>query len=108
VPLSPVAASLAKVVRGAEPEGLLKNVLSQCEREFRSNLVGFIQNCVGPALVARGLAEPKRARFLALVPYDSFVLTMPARRRRRGCRTSSARSARFRASSPATPLWWFR
>lgn len=76
VPLPPVAASLAKVVRGAEPEGLLKNVLSQCKREFRSNLVGFIQNCVGPALVARGLAEPKRARFLALVPYDSFALTM--------------------------------
>jgi hypothetical protein len=76
VPLPPVAASLVKVVRGAEPEGLLKNVLSQCEREFRRNLVGFILNCVGPAMVARGLAEPKRARFLGLVPYDSFVLTM--------------------------------
>lgn len=74
-PLPPVAASLVKTVRAAEPDGLLKTVLGQCEREFRRTLVGFIQDCLGPALVARGLAEPKRARFLGLVPYDSFALT---------------------------------
>lgn len=73
--LPPVAASLVKTVRGAEADGLLKAVLGQCAQEYRRSLVGFIQNCVGPALVARGLAEPKRARFLGLVPYDSFVLT---------------------------------
>lgn len=74
-PLPPVAASLVKVVRAAEPDGLLTKVLGQCEREYRRTLVGFIQNCVGPALVARGLAEPKRKRFLGLLPYDTFALT---------------------------------
>jgi len=74
-PLPPVAASLVKVVRAAEPDGLLKNVLRQCQHEYRRTLVGFIEDCVGPALVARGLAAPKRARALGLFPYDSFVLT---------------------------------
>lgn len=73
--LPPVAASLVKVVRAAEPEGLLKTVLGQCQREYRRTLVGFMQNCVGPALVARGLAAPTRKRFLGLVPYDTFALT---------------------------------
>jgi len=74
-PLPPVAASLVKVVRAAEPDGLLRAVLRQCQREYRQTLNGFIQGYVGPALVARGLAEPKRARVLGLFPYDSFALT---------------------------------
>ncbi len=75
-PLPPVAASLVKVVRAAEPEGLLKDVLRQCAHAYRRTLVGFIRDCVGPALVTRGLAAPKRARILGLVPYDSFALTV--------------------------------
>ena len=74
-PLPPVAASLVKMVRAAEPDGLLANVLGQCAHEYRRTLIGFIQECVGPALVARGLAAPKRARLLCLFPYDTFALT---------------------------------
>lgn len=74
-PLPPVAASLVKVVRAAEPDGLLRDVLRQCAHEYRRTLVGFIHDCVGPALVARGLAAPRRARLLGLFPYDSFALT---------------------------------
>jgi hypothetical protein len=74
-PLPPVAASLVKVVRGAEPDGLIKNVLRQCRREYRRTLIGFIKDCVGPALVARGLAAPTRARALGIFPYNSFAPT---------------------------------
>jgi len=74
-PLPPVAASLVKVVRGAEPDGLLTAVLSECQGEYGKTLPRFIRNCVGPALVARGLAVPMRKRALGIFPYDSFALT---------------------------------
>ena len=74
-PLPPVAASLVKIVQAAEPDGLLGAVLRQCGREYRGTFTGFILGCVGPALVARGLAEPQRKRMLGLIFYDSFALT---------------------------------
>lgn len=74
--LPPVAASLVKVVRRAEPDGRVKDVLAHCGQQYRRTLVGFIQDCLGPALVARGLAEPRRRRILGLLPYDSFALTV--------------------------------
>lgn len=73
--LSPLAQSFVRVVGAAAPDGLLKHVLGQAEREYGRTLVGLIQKYVGPALIARGLAEPKRRRVLGLFPYDSFALT---------------------------------
>ena len=74
-PLPPVAASLVKVVRATEPGGVLGVVLRQCKREYRQTLTGFIKDCVGPALVARGLAAPKHARAIGIFPYNTFELT---------------------------------
>jgi hypothetical protein len=70
-----VAESLVKTVRGAEPQGLIKDVLAQCRREYGGNLLGVMQNCLGPALVARGLAEPYRRRILGLFPVAGFRRT---------------------------------
>jgi len=73
--LPPVAASLVGVVRGAEPGGLIKDVLAQCYREYGRTLMGIMQNCLGPALVGRGLAEPYRRRFLGIFPVAIFRRT---------------------------------
>jgi uncharacterized membrane protein YgcG len=73
--LPPVAASLVRVVRGAEPRGLIKDVLAQCHREYGRTLMGIMQDCLGPALVARGLAEPYRRRILGVFSVASFRRT---------------------------------
>ena len=76
-PLPPVAASLIKMVRAAEPDGDLKTVLRQCHIDYHQTLSGFIKDCVGPALVGRGLAVRMRRRALGIFPYNSFALTPP-------------------------------
>jgi hypothetical protein len=73
--LPPVAASLVKIARAAEPDGLIKDVLRHAGREYGRTLMGFMQNCLGPALATRDLAEPYRPRFLGLAPFDSFRRT---------------------------------
>jgi hypothetical protein len=73
--LPPLAASLVKVVRGAEPQSNIREVLRQCEREYRRTLTDFVLKHLGPALAARGLAEPYRRRLLGLVPVDAFRRT---------------------------------
>jgi hypothetical protein len=74
-PLPPVAASLIKMVRAAEPDGVLNTVLRHCHIDYHQTLSGFIKDCIGPALAARGLAAPIRARALRIFPYNSFALT---------------------------------
>jgi hypothetical protein len=73
--LPPVAASLVQVVRSAQPEGLIPQVLRQCQRAYRSTLSDFVLKHLGPALAARGLAEPYRRRLLGLIPVDAFRRT---------------------------------
>jgi hypothetical protein len=74
-PLPPVAASLISMVRAAEPDGDLKTVLRHCHIDYHQTLSGFIKDCIGPALVARGLAVSERARALGIFPYNRFVCT---------------------------------
>ena len=73
--LPPIAASLVAVVRAAEPGGQMRDVLRQAMRNYGRTLVGFVQDVVGPALVARGLAAPRRSRVLGLFPLTRFYRT---------------------------------
>jgi hypothetical protein len=73
--LPPIAASLVAVVRAAEPDGRMRDVLRQAMRAYGRTLVGFVQDVVGPALVARGLAETRRSRVLGLLPLIRFYRT---------------------------------
>jgi hypothetical protein len=73
--LPPVAASLVSMVRSAEPGGLIKDVVRQCQRTYQRTLAGFIRDYVGPALMARGLAEPSRRRVLGIFSFASFART---------------------------------
>jgi hypothetical protein len=50
-------------------------VLKQAMRAYRRTLVGFVFDGIGPALVARGLAETRHRRLLGLIPSDSLHLT---------------------------------
>ncbi len=73
--LPPVAASLVKVVRATEPDGLMRDVVKQSMREYGSALLGFVQTIVAPALIARGLAEKQTSRILGLLPRTRYVRT---------------------------------
>ncbi len=73
--LPPVAASLVQVVRRGAPRGLIKDVLAQCRREYGRTLLGIMHGYLGPALVARGLAEPYRRRILGIFSVASFART---------------------------------
>jgi len=71
--LPPLTASLIGVVNAAAPrDGVIGEVLKQAMRAYRRTLVGFVLDGVGPALVARGLAEMRHRRLLGLIPNDSF------------------------------------
>jgi hypothetical protein len=70
---APIASSLVRVVRGAEPDGLMKNIVAQSRREFGSRLLGFVQDRVIPSLVGRGLAEKRDKRLLGFIPTHVFV-----------------------------------
>jgi hypothetical protein len=72
---SPLAESLIKVVRGAEPRGLIQDVLAQCRREYGRTLLGFVESYLVPTLVARGLAEPYRRRILGIFSVAGFIRT---------------------------------
>jgi hypothetical protein len=73
--LTPIAESLLRVVRAAEPAGRMADIVKQSMREYGRALIGFVQNHVGPALVRRGLAEVQRTRLLGLIPTTRFVRT---------------------------------
>lgn len=74
--LTPLTASLVGVVAAAAPrDGVIGEVMKQAMRAYRRTLVGFVLDGVGPALVARGLAEMRQRRLLGLIPLDSFHLT---------------------------------
>jgi hypothetical protein len=66
--LPPIAASLVKIVRAAEPNGLMKDIVRKWLREYGNALFGFVRDYVGPALAARGLAERRRVRLLGIIP----------------------------------------
>jgi hypothetical protein len=72
---TPIAESLLRVVRAAEPAGLMADIVKQSMRQYGRTLVGFVQDYVGPALVQRGLAEVQRTRLLGLIPTTRFVRT---------------------------------
>jgi hypothetical protein len=74
-PLAPIAASLVEVVRAAEPDGRMRDVLRQAMHAYGRTLVGFVQDVVGPALVTRGLAEQRQSRVLGLFPLTRFYCT---------------------------------
>ncbi|HEY1797746.1 MAG TPA: hypothetical protein VGG57_16665 [Stellaceae bacterium] len=72
----PLTASLVGVVNAAAPrDGVIAEVLKQAMRAYRRTLVGFVLDGVGPALVARGLAETRHRRLFGLIPLDAFHLT---------------------------------
>jgi hypothetical protein len=74
--LPPLTASLVSVVNAASTrDGVIGEVLKQAMRAYRRTLVGFVLEGVGPALVARGLAEARHRRLLGLIPHTSFHLT---------------------------------
>ncbi|HTQ35260.1 MAG TPA: hypothetical protein VMI30_13920 [Stellaceae bacterium] len=73
--LPPIARSLVRVVRAAEPDGLMKNVVKQSIRAYGRTLLGFAQNFVIPSLVARGLAERRQSRLLGFIPLTRFYRT---------------------------------
>jgi hypothetical protein len=74
--LPPVTASLVGVVNAAAArDGVIGEVLKQAMRAYRRTLVGFVLDGIGPALIARGLAETRRRRLLGLIPSDVLQLT---------------------------------
>lgn len=74
--LPPVTASLVGVVSAAAPrDGVIGEVLKQAMRVYRRTLVGFVYDGIGPALVARGLAEMRRRRLLGFIPSDVLSRT---------------------------------
>ena len=73
--LPPIAASLMRVVRAAEPTGSMFHVVAQSRREYGRSLNGFVKDYVMPSLVGRGLAEERPARLLGLFPTTRFVRT---------------------------------
>src|SRR5262249_19189050 len=57
-PRSRVAASLLRVVRAvAANDGAMADLVKESVREYGSGFYGFVNRCVSPVLVARGLAE---------------------------------------------------
>jgi hypothetical protein len=73
--LPPVAASLVKITQIAAPGGLMADIVGQTGYEYGRSFAGFVRNLVGPALVARGLAERRVSRLLGLVPLTRFHRT---------------------------------
>ena len=72
---TPIAASLIKVVRAAEPRGLMRDVLKQSTREYGVALTGFALNLVLPSLIRRGLAVEQKTRWLGLWPWTRYFRT---------------------------------
>jgi hypothetical protein len=74
-PLPPIADSLVKVARTAEPQGLMKDVVRHGRRKYGNNLFAFARDNVCPALAQRGLAEKRRLRLLGLIPTSRYERT---------------------------------
>jgi hypothetical protein len=73
--LPSIAASLVRITQSAAPGGLMSDIVAQAGREYGRSFAGFVRNLVGPALVARGLAELRKSRLLGLVPLTRFHQT---------------------------------
>jgi hypothetical protein len=73
--LPPITGSLVRITRAAAPDGLMRDVVKEAGHEYGRTLTGFIQNLVGPALIARGLAEMRQSRLLGLFPVTRFHRT---------------------------------
>jgi hypothetical protein len=73
--LPPIAASLVKIVRAAEPNGLMKDIVRRSLREYGNALFGFVRDYIGPALAGRGLAERRRIRLLGIIPSYRYERT---------------------------------
>ena len=73
--VAPIEESLLRVVRAAEPAGLMADVVKQSMRQYGKALLGFVGDYVGPALVRRGLAEVQPTRLLGIIPTTRFVRT---------------------------------
>jgi hypothetical protein len=74
-PHAPITASLIKVVRAAEPRGLMRDVVKQSMREYGRVLAGFAVNRVLPSLIGRGLAGAQKTRWLGLLPRTRYFRT---------------------------------
>lgn len=74
--LPPLAASIVAVVRAAEPrDGQMSEIVKQAGKAYGQGLIKFLQDHVGPALAARGLAELRRVRLLGFLPTSRFERT---------------------------------
>jgi hypothetical protein len=74
--LPPLTASMVRVVNAAAPrDGVIGEVIKQAMRAYRRTLVGFVFDGVGPALIARGLAETWHRRLLGFIPSDTLRRT---------------------------------
>src|SRR5262249_20362157 len=73
---SRVAASLLRVVRAAAAnDSAMADLVKESVREYGSGFYRFVNRCVSPALVARGLAEERRVKLLWLIPVTRFYRT---------------------------------
>lgn len=72
---APLAASLIKVVRAAEPRGLMRDVVKQSMREYGGVLTGFAMKLVLPSLIRRGLAVEHKTRWLGFLPWTRYFRT---------------------------------
>ena len=72
---SATTASLIKVVRAAEPRGLMRAVVKRSVREYGYALTGFAMNLVLPSLVRRGLAVQVKTRWLGVWPWTRYFRT---------------------------------
>src|SRR5262249_15403413 len=72
---SPIAPSLIKVVRAAEPRGLMRDVVKQSMNEYGRALTGFAMKLVLPSLIRRGLAIEVKTRWLGVWPWTRYFRT---------------------------------
>jgi hypothetical protein len=83
-PLPPSTASLLGVVRAAQSQdGTMPAVVAAARQAFGKELDGFVRHYVFPSLIERGLAEPRRTRWLGLVPVTRHYPTAAGEAERR-------------------------
>jgi hypothetical protein len=73
--VSPIAASLIKVVQAAQPRGLMRDVVKRSVREYGHILAGFAMKLVLPSLIRRGLAVEVKTRWLGVWPWTRYFRT---------------------------------
>jgi len=74
--LPAASGSLVQVVHLAAPAGgVMSAIVKASMREYGRSLLGFVQNYVISALVARRLAEKRPRRLLGFIPSEGFFRT---------------------------------